>query len=116
MKYDHDFWSAIDALVSSGKIVIDRPKGSTHPRFPHIRYDVDKREHCVCQKQHGMRYTQLRGLARVTSQLTHLFASMNLKKLATWKDKNGLLWRLEKLFMIIKGYFREPKVPFLSTG
>ena len=38
------------------------------------------------------------------------------KKLATWKDKNGLLWRLEKLFMIIKGYFREPKVPFLSTG
>mgnify|MGYP000000379593 FL=1 len=41
MKYDHDFWSAIDTLVSSGKIVIDRPKGSTHPRFPHIRYDVD---------------------------------------------------------------------------
>ena len=50
------------------------------------------------------------------SQLILLFASMNLKKLATWKDKNGLLWRLEKLFMIIKGYFREPKVPFLSTG
>ena len=41
MKYDHDFWSAIDTLVSSGKIVIDRPKGSTHPRFPYIRYDVD---------------------------------------------------------------------------
>lgn len=41
MKYDHDFWSAIDTFVSSGKIVIDRPKGSTHPRFPHIRYDVD---------------------------------------------------------------------------
>ena len=41
MKYDYDFWSAIDTLVSSGKIVIDRPKGSTHPRFPHIRYDVD---------------------------------------------------------------------------
>ena len=41
MKYDHDFWSAIDTLVSSGKIVIDRPKGSTHPRFPHIQYDVN---------------------------------------------------------------------------
>ena len=41
MKCDHDFWSAIDTLVSSGKTVIDRPKGSTHPRFPHIRYDVD---------------------------------------------------------------------------
>ena len=41
MKYDHDFWSAIDTLVSSGKIVIDRPKGSAHSRFPLIRYDVD---------------------------------------------------------------------------
>ena len=40
---------------------------------------------------------------------------MNLKKLATWKDRNGLLWQLEKLFIIIKGYFRESKVPFLST-
>lgn len=41
MKYDHDFGSAIDTLVSSGKIVIDGPKGSTHSRFSHIRYDVD---------------------------------------------------------------------------
>ena len=41
MKYDHDFWSAIDTLVSSEKIVIDRLKGSMHPQFPHIRYDVD---------------------------------------------------------------------------
>ena len=41
MKYDKDFWKAIDTLVSSGKIVIDRPKGSTHPRFPNIKYEVD---------------------------------------------------------------------------
>jgi inorganic pyrophosphatase len=41
MKYDNDFWKAVDALVSSGKIVIDRPKGSTHPRFPNIKYGVD---------------------------------------------------------------------------
>lgn len=39
--YNEDFWKAIDTLVSSGKIVIDRPKGSTHPRFPHIKYEVD---------------------------------------------------------------------------
>lgn len=39
--YNEDFWKAIDTLVSSGKIVIDRPKGSAHPRFPHIRYKVD---------------------------------------------------------------------------
>ena len=39
--YDNDFWKAIDTLVSSGKIVIDRPKGSVHPRFPNIKYEVD---------------------------------------------------------------------------
>ena len=41
MMYDNDFWKAIDTLVSSGKIVIDRPKGSVHPRFPNIKYEVD---------------------------------------------------------------------------
>ena len=41
MKYDNDFWKAVDTLVSSGKIVIDRPKGSTHPHFPNIKYEVD---------------------------------------------------------------------------
>ena len=41
MKYDDDFWKAIDTLVSSGKIVIDRPKGSLHPKFPNIEYKVD---------------------------------------------------------------------------
>ena len=41
MTYDKEFWKAIDALVSFGKIVIDRPKGSTHPEFHNIKYDVD---------------------------------------------------------------------------
>lgn len=40
-KYDNDFWQSIDTLVSSGKIIIDRPKGSTHPRFPDIKYELD---------------------------------------------------------------------------
>ena len=35
------FWEAVDELVSSGKILIDRPKGSFHPRFPKIKYKVD---------------------------------------------------------------------------
>lgn len=39
--YNKSFWKAIDTLVSSSEIVIDRPKGSTHPRFPNIRYEVD---------------------------------------------------------------------------
>jgi inorganic pyrophosphatase len=38
---DAAFWSAIDAIVGSSEVVIDRPKGSHHPRFPSITYPVD---------------------------------------------------------------------------
>ena len=38
-------------------------------------------------KKHGLRFTQLRGLAKVTMQVTLTFACMNLKKLARWKRK-----------------------------
>ena len=38
---DESFWSAIDAIVGSSEVVIDRPKGSHHPRFPSIIYPVD---------------------------------------------------------------------------
>ena len=41
MEQNYQFWQAIDKLVSSGKIVIDRPKGSAHPRYPEIIYDLD---------------------------------------------------------------------------
>ncbi len=36
-----EFWRAIDELVSSGKIIIDRPKGSRHPKFENCIYEVD---------------------------------------------------------------------------
>ena len=39
--YNADFWKAIDTLVASGEIIIDRPKGSVHPKFSQIRYEVD---------------------------------------------------------------------------
>jgi inorganic pyrophosphatase len=39
--YDNEFWEAIDALVSSGKISIDRPKSASHPRFPNVVYPID---------------------------------------------------------------------------
>ena len=42
MNYTHeDFWNAIDDLVNTSEIVIDRPKGSAHPRFPDFIYRVD---------------------------------------------------------------------------
>ena len=36
-----DFWKKLDALISSCKIVVDRPKGARHPRYPEIVYEVD---------------------------------------------------------------------------
>ena len=35
------FWSALDKLASESKIVIDRPKGSHHPKYPTSVYPVD---------------------------------------------------------------------------
>ena len=39
--YNEDFWNALDELVSNSEIVIDRPRGSAHPRFPNFIYTVD---------------------------------------------------------------------------
>jgi inorganic pyrophosphatase len=36
-----EFWVYLQQLVDGHKIVIDRPKGSTHPRFAGRKYPVD---------------------------------------------------------------------------
>ena len=36
-----DFWKALDELVDASGIVIDRPKGTVHPRYPDFTYKVD---------------------------------------------------------------------------
>ena len=36
-----NFWSAVDELINNSTIVIDRPKDSAHPRYPHCIYPVD---------------------------------------------------------------------------
>lgn len=36
-----DFWLALDQLVATSKLVIDRPRGSPHPRHPGFRYPLD---------------------------------------------------------------------------
>lgn len=35
------FWSALDELVSRSQIVIDRPKGTRHPKYPGYIYPVN---------------------------------------------------------------------------
>lgn len=41
MEINDSFWTAIEQIVRQSKIVIDRPKGSPHPKFPNLIYQVD---------------------------------------------------------------------------
>jgi F420 biosynthesis protein FbiB-like protein len=36
-----DFWDYLDTLVASSRLVLDRPKGSAHPRYPELIYPLD---------------------------------------------------------------------------
>ena len=36
-----EFWVALDHLVETSTIIVDRPGGSAHPRFPHCIYPLD---------------------------------------------------------------------------
>lgn len=38
---DAEFWKALDELVGSSEIVIDRPRGTVHPKYPDFIYKVD---------------------------------------------------------------------------
>ena len=38
---NNGFWNALDKLVSESKIIIDRPKGSHHPKFPEYINPLD---------------------------------------------------------------------------
>ncbi|MEC0249415.1 transposase, partial [Paenibacillus chitinolyticus] len=52
------------------------------------RKETIERVFADMKEKHGMRWTALRGLRKVSMQAMLVFACMNLKKLATW------LWRL----------------------
>ena len=41
MKRDDTFWRRLDELLERSEIVVDRPRGSRHPRFPEIVYALD---------------------------------------------------------------------------
>ncbi|MCM5557067.1 hypothetical protein [Pleomorphomonas sp. JP5] len=38
---DEAFWAALERLVGESEVVIDRPRGSAHPRYPNIIYGAD---------------------------------------------------------------------------
>lgn len=56
-----------------------------------LRKETIERVFADAKVKHGLRFTQYRGMARLKMQVLLTFACMNLKKLASWKRKNGLL-------------------------
>jgi inorganic pyrophosphatase len=38
---DSEFWYAVDSLIEQSEIVIDRPKGTSHPRYDDYIYPLD---------------------------------------------------------------------------
>jgi inorganic pyrophosphatase len=35
------FWSRLDELIKSSEVIIDRPKGTPHPRYPDLIFPLD---------------------------------------------------------------------------
>ena len=35
------FWQTLDRLVASSRVVVERPAGSAHPRYPALIYPLD---------------------------------------------------------------------------
>lgn len=72
-----------------------------------MRSQTIERVFADAKEKHGMRYTHYRGLRKVQHYLTLLFACMNLKKLATWKRKKGLLSPSPTTFQRILEHFQK---------
>ena len=53
------------------------------------RKETIERVFADLKEKHGLRWTTLRGLKKVTMQAMLVFACMNLKKLANWLWKSG---------------------------
>ena len=97
------------------------------PKYKEIykqRKQTIERVFADAKEKHGMRYTTMRGLAKVTMQVTLTFACMNLKKLAIWKGKTGklrpvvayFLWQIRKTFQRFRFYGVQTSKCTVSCG
>ena len=41
MELDTSFWQGMGNLIIKNKLIIDRPKGQPHPRYPKLIYPLD---------------------------------------------------------------------------
>ena len=85
-----------------------------------LRKETVERVFADGKVNHGLRYTQYRGLARLKMQVLLIFSCMNLKKLATWKLKNGMLPPFHAFFPAFLLFFRlcktKPHPAFAGWG
>lgn len=65
-----------------------------------LRQQTIERVFADAKEKHFMRYTYYRGLAKLRMQVLLTFAAMNLKKLAKWKKRAGLLSGLSLFFRL----------------
>ncbi|GAB6156840.1 IS1182 family transposase [Desulfotomaculum varum] len=85
-----------------------------------MRGETIERVFADAKEKHGMRYTNLRGLRKVGHYLTLLFACINLKKLAMWKKKQGMLPPAAPVFSLVLSKIRKifafNQTPLLSLS
>jgi len=85
------------------------------------RKETIERVFADMKEKHGMRWTTLRGLKKVTAQAMLVAACMNLKKMANWMWKSGKTGPnprilLQKLSYYMKKHgFRLLRIPCLSA-
>ena len=36
-----EFWTRLDELIAGNRLVLDRPRGSRHPKYPEVIYPLD---------------------------------------------------------------------------
>ena len=75
-----------------------------------LRSQTIERVFADAKEKHFMRYTYLRGLARLKMQVLLTFACMNLKKLAKWKKKNGLPDSDTLNFLLLFAFLRKKRI------
>jgi len=86
-----------------------------------MRRQTIERVFADAKEKHGMRYTLTRGLKKQRLKALLTFACMNLKKLASWKRKNGMFppqfYQIKKWLNDLKrGYWNLlVPIPSLST-
>jgi inorganic pyrophosphatase len=41
MKFDNEFWKYLNEMLKDNEIIIDRPKGTSHPKYNDMVYEFD---------------------------------------------------------------------------